>query len=77
MRKKSGTRIVAFLFLFVMAIIWMLPLLYGFFTSFKSHGEIMTSGFKIMPAEWVMSNYTNLLVNNTSCLLYTSDAADD
>ncbi|MGL9729986.1 carbohydrate ABC transporter permease [Enterococcus sp. DIV0756] len=69
MRKKSGTRIVAFLFLFVMAIIWMLPLLYGFFTSFKSHGEIMTSGFKIMPAEWVMSNYTNLLVNNTSAPL--------
>lgn len=69
MRKKSVTKIVAFLFLFVMAIIWMLPLLYGFFTSFKSHGEIMTSGFKIMPAEWVMSNYTNLLVNNTSAPL--------
>ena len=69
MKKKPVTKIVAFLFLFVMAIIWMLPLLYGFFTSFKSHGEIMTSGFKILPAEWVMSNYSNLLVNNTSAPL--------
>ncbi|MBX8937678.1 MULTISPECIES: carbohydrate ABC transporter permease [Enterococcus] len=69
MKKKPVTKIVAFLFLFIMAIIWILPLLYGFFTSFKSHGEIMTSGFKIMPAEWVLSNYSNLLVNNTSAPL--------
>lgn len=69
MKKRPVTKIIAFLFLLVMAVIWILPLLYGFFTSFKSHGEIMTSGFKILPAEWVMSNYSTLLVNNTSAPL--------
>lgn len=28
--------------------------------------ELMTAGFKIMPIEWVLTNYTKLLVNNSS-----------
>ncbi|WP_303220112.1 carbohydrate ABC transporter permease [Enterococcus asini] len=62
----SFSRWIAFLFLLVMACIWIIPLGYGVLTSFKSEMELMTSGFKIMPIEWVLTNYQELLVNNTS-----------
>lgn len=67
-KHKTGSfsRWIAFLFLLVMACIWIIPLGYGVLTSFKSEMELMTSGFKIMPIEWVLTNYQELLVNNTS-----------
>lgn len=66
MKKKSISNIIALLFLIVMAAIWLVPLLYGVLTSFKSEMELMTAGFKLLPIEWVLTNYTELLVNNTS-----------
>lgn len=66
MKKKSISKIIAFIFLLAMAMIWVVPLLYGVLTSFKSEMELMTSGFKILPIEWVLTNYTELLVNNSS-----------
>ncbi len=65
-KKISVPQIVAFLFLLAMACIWIIPLAYGVLTSFKSEMELMTSGFKIMPIEWVLTNYQELLMNNTS-----------
>lgn len=66
MKKRTISSFVAFIFLLVMAAIWLVPLLYGVLTSFKSEMELMTAGFKILPIEWVLTNYTELLVNNTS-----------
>ena len=66
MNKKFSGKILAFLFLLFMAIIWLVPLLYGFFTSFKSEIELLTSGTRLLPIEWVLTNYTELLFNNTS-----------
>lgn len=66
MKKRTISSFVALIFLLVMAAIWLVPLLYGVLTSFKSEMELMTAGFKIMPIEWVLTNYTELLVNNTS-----------
>lgn len=66
MKNKIATKVVSFIFLLVMAIIWLVPLLYGVFTSFKSEMELMTAGFKILPIEWVLTNYTELLVDNSS-----------
>ncbi|GMC00024.1 carbohydrate ABC transporter permease [Enterococcus thailandicus] len=66
MKKKSMSKLMAFCFLLVMGIVWMIPLLYGVLTSFKSEMELMTAGFKLLPIEWVLTNYTELLVNNSS-----------
>lgn len=60
------SKLMAFCFLLVMGIVWMIPLLYGVLTSFKSEMELMTAGFKLLPIEWVLTNYTELLVNNSS-----------
>lgn len=66
MKKKLLPKCIAFIFLLFMACIWCFPLVYGLLTSFKSEMELMTAGFKIMPIEWVLTNYTKLLVNNSS-----------
>lgn len=66
MKKNSISKMIAFIFLSLMTAIWVVPLLYGVFTSFKSEMELMTAGFRILPIEWVLTNYTSLLVNNTS-----------
>lgn len=65
-KNKLTSRIIAMLFLLFMGFIWLVPLLYGLFTSFKSEMELLTAGFKILPIEWVLTNYQELLVNNTS-----------
>ncbi len=66
MKKSPISKIIAFIFLVLMAVIWIVPLLYGVLTSFKSEMELMTAGFKLLPIEWVLTNYTELLVNNSS-----------
>ncbi|MBP1045051.1 carbohydrate ABC transporter permease [Enterococcus sp. BWM-S5] len=66
MKKSPISKIIAFVFLLLMAVTWIVPLLYGVLTSFKSEMELMTAGFKLLPIEWVLTNYTELLVNNSS-----------
>lgn len=62
----SFPKLVAFLFLLLMAIIWVVPLIWGLVTSFKGDMEFKTIGFKFLPVEWVTTNYTSLLVDNDS-----------
>jgi len=62
----SFPKLVAFLFLLLMAVIWVIPLLWGLITSFKDNMEFQTIGFKFLPVEWVTTNYTSLLVDNSS-----------
>lgn len=66
MKKIRISQVVAFLFLIVMACIWLIPLLYGVLTSFKSEIELLTVGPKLLPIKWVLANYQELLVDNTS-----------
>ncbi|HIY57148.1 MAG TPA: carbohydrate ABC transporter permease [Candidatus Tetragenococcus pullicola] len=66
MKKRQTSKIVAFIFLTIMAVIWIVPLLYGIFTSFKSQSELLTHGARLLPIEWVLTNYQELLIDNTS-----------
>ncbi|MFS0612783.1 carbohydrate ABC transporter permease [Lederbergia ruris] len=65
-RLLSFPKLVAFLFLLLMAIIWVVPLVWGLVTSFKTDIEFKMEGFKFLPVEWVTTNYTSLLVDNYS-----------
>lgn len=65
-KKLPRSKIVSLLFLLLMAFVWIVPILWGVVTSFKSEMELMTAGFKFLPIEWVMTNYTELLFNNSS-----------
>lgn len=66
MKKRQTSKIVAFVFLSIMAVIWIVPLLYGIFTSFKSQSELLTEGARLLPIDWVLTNYQDLLMDNTS-----------
>jgi multiple sugar transport system permease protein len=66
MKQSKSTKIVAFLFLLLMAIIWVFPLIWGIFTSFKSSEEIQSAAVSFLPIHWTLSNYSDLLFNNAS-----------
>lgn len=69
-RRGHLPKVIAFVFLLILAVIWIVPLLWGIVTSFKSEYELQTAGFQFLPIQWVLSNYTQLLVDNTSAPLF-------
>ena len=48
---------VVYVFLFIMVFISIFPVFYTFVSSFKTNMEIMLGGLKILPNEWMFSNY--------------------
>ncbi|GKU23714.1 carbohydrate ABC transporter permease [Clostridium folliculivorans] len=61
--KKKGPKVAAFIFLFAMALIWILPVLYAVLSSFKSNVEINSIGYKLLPQQWIVENYVKVLTN--------------
>jgi multiple sugar transport system permease protein len=64
--KKNATKIVAFIFLILMALIWVVPIAWAILSSFKSEAEIITNGYRLLPIQWVLKNYVSLLTDNSS-----------
>ena len=65
-RTNRAGKWLAFLFLTIMGVIWIVPLLYGITSSFKTNIEMQSVGFRFLPINWVLSNYTKLLANTTN-----------
>ncbi|MFT9038691.1 carbohydrate ABC transporter permease [Schleiferilactobacillus harbinensis] len=63
--QKRGKRI-AFIILFIVAAIWILPILWGVLTSFKSEAEIQRLGFSFLPKQFTFSNYGKLINNDSA-----------
>lgn len=59
-------KIVCFVMLAAVSIVWMFPVLWAVLTSFKSEYEIQGSGFHLVPREWTLENYLQLIVDNES-----------
>lgn len=68
-KEKWIPKLISFIFLAIMGFVWIVPLVWGFFTSFKSQREILTEGFNLLPISWVVDNYATLLQNNQSAPL--------
>src|SRR5699024_12488124 len=56
-KKISVSKYLSYLFLIVVSAIWLIPLIFGFSTSFRSQTEILSSGFRLLPVNWVVENY--------------------
>ncbi|MGG4489249.1 carbohydrate ABC transporter permease [Metabacillus idriensis] len=69
MMENRTAKLISFLFLVMMAFIWIVPLVYTFLTSFKYEADLQANGFTILPINWVMTNYQDVLFNNTSAPL--------
>lgn len=60
------TKWICYILLSVMALIWLFPAVYAFLTSFKSQGDVMQTGFRLLPSSWILDNYTRVLANTSS-----------
>ncbi|WP_339316603.1 carbohydrate ABC transporter permease [Paenibacillus sp. FSL R10-2734] len=61
----SISKYVSYTFLLILCVIWVIPVIFGISTSFRSQTEVVSSGFRLFPETWVFENYVNIL-NNTS-----------
>lgn len=66
MKTSSKSKFIAYFFLISMTLVWIIPLLFGIFTSFKSEAEIKTVGFQLLPINWTLNHYIEVLENTTN-----------
>jgi multiple sugar transport system permease protein len=64
--KISISKYFAYLFLITLCIIWVLPVLFGISTSFRSQSEVVSTGFRLIPIDWTVSNYVSVLQNSST-----------
>ncbi|MCC5895719.1 MAG: carbohydrate ABC transporter permease [Alkalibacterium sp.] len=60
------TKWVSYVLLTITAIIWVFPAIYALTTSFKTQSDVIQTGFRLLPASWVMDNYARVLSNTSS-----------
>ncbi|GIO67057.1 carbohydrate ABC transporter permease [Paenibacillus sp. FSL M7-1455] len=65
-KKVSISKYIAYLFLIVLCVIWVVPVLFGISTSFRSQTEVVSSGFRLFPKEWTFENYVAILDNTST-----------
>ena len=68
-KEKRTVKIVSFVILAVVCVIWIFPMVWAILTSFKSEMEIQGAGFHLMPQDWTLDNYIQLVNNDSSPVL--------
>lgn len=56
-KRVTPSLVAVYIVLTVLAVIWIIPIIYTFNTSFKSISEFMANSFNFLPAKWVTDNY--------------------
>ena len=65
-KSERVKKIVCFIVLAAVCVVWMFPVLWAVLTSFKSEYEIQSSGFHLIPREWTIDNYMQLVGNDST-----------
>ena len=65
-KSERVKKIVCFIVLAAVCVVWMFPVLWAVLTSFKSEYEIQSSGFHLIPREWTFDNYMQLVGNDST-----------
>lgn len=60
------SKYLAYLFLIVLCVIWLIPVIFGITTSFRSQTEVVTTGFRLLPENWIFDNYVAILENTST-----------
>lgn len=66
MKQNRVGKIIAFIILAIVCLVWIFPLVWAVLTSFKSDVEIQKVGFSLLPKHWTVENYLKLLFGNDS-----------
>jgi multiple sugar transport system permease protein len=64
--KIKVPQLLAFLFLITLTVIWLFPIVWTIFSSFKSEIETIKNGYKFAPIEWVLDNYIIIFKSKTA-----------
>ncbi|HHX60598.1 MAG TPA: carbohydrate ABC transporter permease [Epulopiscium sp.] len=62
----QNQKVIRFSKQFFLTLVWLFPLAWTIFSSFKSHVEVMTVGYHFTPVEWVLDNYIKILKSDTA-----------
>ena len=65
-KKVSPSLIAVYVLLIVLAVVWLLPVIYTVTTSFKSVAEFTSNAFNFLSAKWVLDNYVTLVEASAS-----------
>ncbi len=65
-KKVSPSLIAVYVVLVVLAVVWLLPVIYTVTTSFKSVAEFTSNAFNFLPSKWVLDNYMTLIEASAS-----------
>lgn len=58
--------ICAYAFLGVMVILYVVPILWAFLSTFKQNKDIINNGFTLIPQSWTLENYIKVISNTTN-----------
>lgn len=64
MKYSKPVKIVFFVILALLAVVWICPIVWAVFTSFKSNDEIINSDFHLLPQHWSLENYAEIAQDN-------------
>lgn len=64
MKYSNPVKIVFFVILALLAVVWICPIVWAVFTSFKSNDEIISSDFHLLPQHWSLENYAEIAQDN-------------
>ncbi|NUU75570.1 carbohydrate ABC transporter permease [Paenibacillus xylanilyticus] len=65
-KKISISKYISYLFLVSICVIWVVPVIFGITTSFRSQAEVVSAGFRLFPKEWDFNNYVAILENTST-----------
>jgi len=66
MKKINMSKYISYTLLIVVCLIWVIPIIYGVTTSFRSQTEVVSTGFRLLPVNWIVDNYVAILENTSS-----------
>lgn len=62
-KRLRPSRLIAGILMLIVCIAWVIPLVFGVLTTFKSEMEIKSIHFHMIPEQWTLENYINVLSN--------------
>lgn len=65
-KKFSLSQWLSYIFLILMSVVWVIPIVFGVTTSFRSQTEVVSVGFRFLPVNWVIENYVAILENTST-----------
>lgn len=65
-KKIDASGIIAYVFLILLAALFIIPALWALLSTFKQNRDIVMNGFTFLPQKWTIENYVKVITNTTN-----------